>query len=984
MAERRRPDEKITMTPRGEPIDAYQQRFAEWVSKIKTPGDVDDLIAKAAEENNWFLETRQTNEISPAHIEKLAKASGWDPARFDPVHLRTRFRSADEMRAVEQVLLQTRDDRRAAVKKVRQDPSAENLAALEEAKARHEVALEYVAAFRDDWGEAGLAQQEFLRREKRREQSTERAKKGMPKEGNSLIEAIQEFGDGASPTALEKLVMEAQKAVEAAKVKEVKEVGAPEEPEPPPEWKELAKTAEAVVKLMDIREPAGPIEVPTVRPLRQLIKEQRSVARSPLAKFNAVISQAERLAGPQKRQAQRALAQQMPPELQALVDKTERIVKRMEDMSDRRRAELQAEAEATAGLDAEGTAYVLGRAWQWTVRHGGPVIDQLFWLRNNWLLSGPITHIFYGLVNITTGLIEHVVLPLFAAAIDKVLPGGNKTFFGEPFAALLGFGHAVPGALRASWQAAKTGLRVPLESEQRLAARGEVSPQEKAMPLPYLAHTSPDWGAIKAVADWLGVPMVARNAAELAAGGWSGRFANMQHTFFKVLNDGAQAHQNAYIATVNEGLSPLTSQDFMGRYKYHLLNPTDDVLRDNVNAGYAGTFMEKLGKNTQRLASALKNTPLRWEFPFLHVPVNIARKGISYTPFAIFGPEMAAELAGLRGARKQAFALTRVATGTAVLSYVMSQTMQGKVTGDYPTDPEERKRWQELSIPPNSIQIGGWWVSYQRWGPARIPMSVGANTAQILLQYRKDVDAGNDKEISNLISGSVAATIHSMGDEVGMLAIAQLIEAAEGTRTAAEFGGSLASSFAPYSVGLGQIAALKDPYLRKVESLTDALKYHLGAFGGRETLPPKVNVLGEPVYNPAFHSLLRVSPVTNDPVLLEMDRLGLHPAPLQNNVGDIKLPPALFERYQGLVYSGLRNSIDNLMHYPGWGNYPDYEKVKLIDTMFSVARDNAKAIIQQEQRGTSQDIIKQSTQNKVNQILDYKPGPKVKKLETVP
>jgi len=969
-----RRDEKIMMTPRGEPIDAYQQRFAEWVSKIKDPGDIDDLIAKAAAENDYFPQARQ-GEIPPAQIDKLAKASGWDSINFDPALLRTRFHSDAEIRAVEQVLIQTRDDYRAALAKARDNPSPENLAAAAETKSRHESALEYVAAFRSDWGKSGLAQQEFLKRERRREQSAERSKVGMPKEGNDLIAAVEEFSDAATKDGLEALIAEAKKTVDAAKPKEPKIPKEPREAEPetPPEWKELVRTAEAVVKLIDIREPPEPIKVPTVRPLRQLIKEGIQAPSSPLARFNKLISDAERLAGPQKQAAQRAIAQQLPPELQALVDKTERIVKRM-GATDRQRAELQAAAEATAGLDGEGSAYVLGRAYQMALRAGRTIPDWMFWLRNNWLLSGPITHTFYTFINTFYGAIEHVVSPFVAAAIDKVR-GGQNVFFGEPFAALLGFGHAVPGAMRAALKAAETGLRVPLESELSLAARGELSPQAKGAQVPYLMHTSPDWGVIKAAADWLGVPMKARNAAELIGGGAFGRFANMQHTFFKVLNEGAQAHRNAYVATVKEGKSPLTSSDFVDRYKYHLQNPTDDVLRDNVNAGFAGTFMEKLGQKTQRLASALKDTPLRWEFPFLHVPLNISRAGIRYSPLAIFGPEMQAELLGQKGGRAQAMALSRVVTGTAVLSYIMSQALGGQATGDYPMDPHERKRWKDLGIQPNSVQIGGYWVSYNRWGPARIPMTIGANIGQLIAEYKGD----DDKAMAKLIGGGIGATVHALGDEAGMLAMAQLFQAMEGARSAAQFGAGELASFGPYSVGSGQIAAFNDPYLREVRSVMDGIKYRIP--GMRETLLPKRDIFGQPQYNPAYHSILRMSPVASDPVTLELDRLGIYPATLPNRIGGIQLTPELYDEYQAKAGAYARAAVEGYIQHPGWHNLPQFIQEQTLRAQITAAHKRAAAQIQAQQIGTPQDIIKQGVENKIRQIRGEKP---VKKLESAP
>jgi hypothetical protein len=909
---RARQGDKITMTPAGEPIDAYQKRFAEWVSKIKHPGDIDGIIMRAAEDNNFFPQAR-AGEIPAAHIEELAKASGFDSTKFDRDALRTRFQSDDEIRALQQVLLQARDDYRSALEKAKADPTnVENMNAAMDAKARHENALEYYAAFRSDWGKSGLAQQEFLRNERRRAQYTERDRNGVPKEPNDLIAATESFASSPTKAGLNELIEAAQKAVDAAKPKEA-EAAAPKAP-PPQGVSDLVNAAQDALNTLRGKGPKHPLD--------------------------RLVAAADRAVGPRKITVQRSVAQQFPPELQALVDKAERVTKRFGGI-DRDAAEIRAVAEATEGLDKEGFSYVVGKAWD-MAKTAADKTDTLFWLRNNWLLSGPITHTFYFAVNTGTALAEHVLNPAVAAVIDRVR-GGRNAFFGEPFAGLMGLAHAVPGASRAAWAAARTGLRVPLESELRLAERGEESPQARGANIPYLAHSSPDWGAISAAADWLGVPMAARSAAELAAGGWAGRFANLQHTFFKVLNEGAQAHQNAYVATAKEGLNPLTDATFADRYAYHLKNPTDDVLRDNVNAGYAGTFMQKLGPKTQRLTSALKDTPLRWEFPFLHVPVNIARMGVSYSPLAVFGPEMRAQLMGKQGARPQALALARVFIGIAVMSYVYNLAMQEEVTGDYPTDKKEQDRWKALNIQPNSFKWGNQWKSYNRMGPVRIPLTMGANIADIVKHY--DVD--DDEAMAKAGGKFLLSTVDALGDEVGMLSLRQFLDAHSGQKKLSEYAATTLGSFMPYSTLLNQLSSYNDPYMRQVRGFTDEMKYKWP--WTRQSLPPKRDALfGEPLPNPAYQAFIRTSPANPDPIKAELDRIGYHPAAPHPEIGKVKLTPDQYDRYEATAGPYVRKELTEAMQSPLWAmhnNQPEWQEA-VAKARIAVARARARGVMQ--------------------------------------
>jgi hypothetical protein len=512
---------------------------------------------------------------------------------------------------------------------------------------------------------------------------------------------------------------------------------------------------------------------------------------------------------------------------------------------------------------------------------------------------------------------------------------------------VLGLIHGIPGAVMAAAKAARTGGRVPLESELRLAERGEESPQKRGSNIPYLAYPSPDWGLFKTAADWLGVPLVARNAAELLAGGMFGRFANFQHTLFKNLGESAMAHRNAYVATAKEGLLPIRDASFEDRYRYHFLNPTDDVLRDNVNAGYSGTFMEKLGPATQRLASALKDTPLRWEFPFLHVPINIARKGISWSPMAFAGPEMRARLTGKRGPREQALALAAVVNGTALLSYFAYLATIGEATGDYPTDKAEQDRWKALNIQPNSFKspFSNEWVSYNRFGPLRIPLNMGGNLGQIIKNY--DVKKSGDEEMAKAIGTGIMATAHSISDEVGMLALHQFFEAQSGQRGLAHYAAETAASFLPYNVGLAQLAAFNDPYLRQVKSFTDAIKYKW-PWARQELLPKRDALFGEPVVNPAYQTLVRMAPFAPDPIKMELDKIGYHPAAPKAEIGKVKLTPEQYDRYEATAGPYIKKSLTEVMNSPAWrmhNNDPEWQKT-LAKSRIAQGRARARAAMQ--------------------------------------
>ena len=139
------------MTPAGEPIDAWEARFKDWVSRVKEPEDVKPFIERAAQENNNFPEARQ-GEISPAHVEVVARAAGLDPAKVNLGELSSKFNTPDKIRMVKQALDTTLQDFRKAADAMDSEPTQENAGKMLEARIRRDYVLEYTLGLRAEWG----------------------------------------------------------------------------------------------------------------------------------------------------------------------------------------------------------------------------------------------------------------------------------------------------------------------------------------------------------------------------------------------------------------------------------------------------------------------------------------------------------------------------------------------------------------------------------------------------------------------------------------------------------------------------------------------------------------------------------------------------------------------------------------------------------------------------------------------------------------
>lgn len=570
----------------------------------------------------------------------------------------------------------------------------------------------------------------------------------------------------------------------------------------------------------------------------------------------------------------------------------------------------------------------------------GKPMPWYFWNTQQALISGAFTHTKYAIVNTAQIFLDRVIAPEVAAVVGRVR--GERTSFGAPIQAYNGIIGAVPDAFRGAKLAFKSGARVPLLSEWELAKRQIENPEEAGAKVPYGSSMGPDWGIWKRVF----------NDQQLAKAervlGVFGRSANFMHTFYKILGEKSSAAFHAYDTAFKEGLSPLSdNQKFWQRYEYHLANPSDETLKSIIDDAYAGTFMEKLGEQTQKFATLTRNTPLKWVFMFTHIPMNMARASVRYSPLALGlvkseWSDIGAALRGEKGIPAQNLALSKVMIGTAVGAYFIDKALKGVVTGDYPTDPVEQRRWKIEGIQPNSAAVDGEWHSLERMGPVigTVPR-LAANYAAIIKQY----DGGQDESLMKAAFMMALGTASVLTDEVGFETIRNIVEVLENPKQAARMAAyQLASYVNPYSM-LAQTASAMDPFMREADTLLNGIKYRLP--GLRETLLPKRDPLyGEPVANPGYHTILREAPVNADPVKNELDRIQYYPTAPQRTIGGVKLTHEQYDRYEATAGPLVKELLRNAVNSPQYQRLPVGAQRAMVKGIISYGRAKARAAMQ--------------------------------------
>src|SRR5262249_11168936 len=141
--------------------------------------------------------------------------------------------------------------------------------------------------------------------------------------------------------------------------------------------------------------------------------------------------------------------------------------------------------------------------------------------------------------------------------------------------------------------------------------------------------------------------------------------------------------------------------------------------------------------------------------------------------------------------------------------------------GEYPRDQQEQRSWKLTGKQPNSVLIGGQWVSFNKFGPAGDLAALASNLGTIIPRLQKE----DDGAMLKATWGMVTAAINVIKDEVGFLSLAMLYDAITDDKKGARWVANQAATTVPFSSMLAQSAAIMDPSMREVKNILDGIKY---------------------------------------------------------------------------------------------------------------------------------------------------------------
>ena len=547
----------------------------------------------------------------------------------------------------------------------------------------------------------------------------------------------------------------------------------------------------------------------------------------------------------------------------------------------------------------------------------------------NALISGPATHLTYTIGNAVFALWRAIPETAMAATVGAVREaltgnagGADRVYFSEVRGQLFGLMKGTPEGIKAFVKS--------FHNNKTTALPGEVE------------------GDVPGFTDFHGrgdaIPGVVGKVIRLPS-----RAVTAIHSFFRTVGYCQAIHSLAYRMAAAEGLEGnalSSSAAFAKRVAEIVTNPSEEMMKQARSDATDQVLMRTpTYKSLQWHVEGLANYNLATKIaaPFVRIASNIVREGIvNRSILGLFSGEVRENL--MAGGARQDIQLAKIAMGTTLMVTFIGLALQGYVSGAEPRDPKERDTRRQLGETPYSVRLGDVWVPYNRLGPMGTLMGMGAEFSELWNSWHDDDDADAGKVAAALIEGAARTVL----DETWMRGVHDILDAMfEPERHPAYFQ-NLASSFLPYSVGLGQEARYFDAYERQARTFMDKLANKI-PYVRQSILFPRRDVWGEPIRNPPGfgfgQTAFYMSPVNTDPVNTELSRLGIWPAQLTRKIRGIDLTDQEYDDYSRTAGRLTKAMLTEAVSQPGWRTGSNGDQRTFANKVIKENRERARKII---------------------------------------
>jgi hypothetical protein len=359
--------------------------------------------------------------------------------------------------------------------------------------------------------------------------------------------------------------------------------------------------------------------------------------------------------------------------------------------------------------------------------------------------------------------------------------------------------------------------------------------------------------------------------------------------YFKSIGYRMELHAQAFRQARSEGLEGAALGQ---RVAAIVADPPPNIRLAAADAALYNTFSNPNGAIGQALLK-MRNSggvlnPLPFVLPFVRAPINVARYSFERTPLAPLVGQWRADIAA--GGARRDLALARMAVGSTALAVAADLAMQGKVTGEGPSDPATRARLIETGWQPHAVQIGGEWHAYNPSDPLGQTLAFAAALTEAL--DSGEVDPDHVAQWDEVTAGGIAALAQFASSKAYLQDLADFAQAmAEPERSGDDHVNRFASPFLapggdqPTATPLAAMQA-------RIPALTAQLTPRRDLWGESEGAGSAVA-----------------------PVDLELQRLGIYPPAIAKKTSFQNVPvnfrdwPEVYDEYVRLAGNGLKSAL---------------------------------------------------------------------------
>lgn len=350
---------------------------------------------------------------------------------------------------------------------------------------------------------------------------------------------------------------------------------------------------------------------------------------------------------------------------------------------------------------------------------------------------------------------------------------------------------------------------------------------------------------------------------------WPGRALDTGDTFFRSVARNMELYGAAHTQAKNEGLTGARFLDRVAELRGGLSAEGQALKAQAETFATRTVFQEQPGRIVSGWQGLVREAPvLSLLTPFVKTPANIMRQGLEFSPAG------AVMTSARQGGRAGAQAQARVVLGTTAAGYFFWLAATGRLSGNGPRNPNDRAALMESGWRPNSVRVGDQWVSFQLMQPLSVQMALVGNAVEAWREAGSDPANGAD-----VAAKTFAKSIGSFLDQSFLSGLFDFMEAVnDPERSAARFGGRMASSAIPFTGAVRTVQQAMDPVVRRPRGVQE---HAMGGIPGlSEQIAPRIGRFGQVVTReggPIRRATdpFNVSSVANDPVSRELDRLGV-------------------------------------------------------------------------------------------------------------